>query len=76
MSPAEVDILAADCERSMARKRVATLPGYAVAIIDAILINAGFGLAWFLRYELQIGREVAASNFLPLGDYTDRKSVV
>jgi exopolysaccharide biosynthesis polyprenyl glycosylphosphotransferase len=54
----------------MARKRVATLPGYAVAIIDAILINAGFGLAWFLRYELQIGREVAASNFLPLGDYT------
>ncbi len=53
----------------MGRKRVVVLPGLAVAGIDAILINAGFAVAWYLRYQLQVGREVAAADYLPLSDY-------
>jgi exopolysaccharide biosynthesis polyprenyl glycosylphosphotransferase len=45
------------------------LPSPAVALIDLALINAGFGMAWFFRYRLQIGREVAGADYLPLSDY-------
>jgi exopolysaccharide biosynthesis polyprenyl glycosylphosphotransferase len=52
-----------------ARRRATSLPAAAVALVDLILINVGFGVAWFLRYRLQLGREVAAADFLPLTDY-------
>ena len=69
MNRTEVRIQATGGERSRSRKRVATLPGIAVASVDAVLIIAGFCLAWFLRYVLQVGREVVAPNYLALGDY-------
>ncbi|HEY8884981.1 MAG TPA: sugar transferase [Chloroflexota bacterium] len=54
----------------MARKRALILPVAALVVIDVLLINAGFAVAWYLRYQLQIGREVAASDYLPLSQYT------
>src|SRR5436305_11337710 len=54
----------------MARKRAQILPVAALVVIDLLLINAGFAVAWYLRYQLQIGREVAASDYLPLSQYT------
>jgi exopolysaccharide biosynthesis polyprenyl glycosylphosphotransferase len=54
----------------MARKRALILPVAALVVIDVLLINAGFAVAWYLRYQLQIGREVAAADYLPLSQYT------
>ena len=42
---------------------------FLLVIIDGILVNLAFVLAWFVRYELQIGREVAEQDYLPLGSY-------
>ncbi len=53
----------------MARKRAPILPGYALAAIDVLLINLGFAVAWYLRYQLQLGREVAAPDYLALSEY-------
>lgn len=53
----------------MARKRALNLPGLWLASIDIVLINAGFAVAWYLRYVLQIGREVQADNYTALSDY-------
>lgn len=53
----------------MARKRALVLPGLILAAIDVILINVGFAFAWYLRYQLELGSEVAASDYLPLGSY-------
>jgi exopolysaccharide biosynthesis polyprenyl glycosylphosphotransferase len=53
----------------MARKSAANLPTLALAAIDVALINAGFAVAWHMRYQLQLGREVAAADYLPLTDY-------
>lgn len=36
---------------------------------DALLINLGFLLAYWIRYELQWPEPVAASNYKPLGSY-------
>ena len=40
-----------------------------LVVVDGILVNLAFILAWFIRYELQIGREVAQQDYLPLGSY-------
>jgi len=53
----------------MARKRALVLPGLILALIDIVMINVGFALAWYLRYRLEFGREVAASDYLPLSSY-------
>lgn len=53
----------------MARKRALELPGLVLVVIDVLLINIGFSAAWYLRYVLEVGREVAAPDFLPLSDY-------
>ncbi len=53
----------------MARKRIPGPPGFLLAAIDIILINLGFGIAWYLRYRLELFREVAASDFLPISSY-------
>src|SRR5690348_9697129 len=53
----------------MARKRALVLPGLLLAAIDVVLINVGFGIAWYLRYPLEVGREVAASDYLPISTY-------
>lgn len=42
---------------------------FLLVIVDGILVNLAFVLAWFIRYELQIGREVAEQDYLPLGSY-------
>jgi exopolysaccharide biosynthesis polyprenyl glycosylphosphotransferase len=38
-------------------------------ILDLVLINAVFILAYFIRYGLQLGAEVSESNQVPLTDY-------
>src|SRR5438874_4894389 len=45
------------------------MPAVVLAILDAMMINLAFALAWYARYELKLGREVAAPDFLALGDY-------
>jgi exopolysaccharide biosynthesis polyprenyl glycosylphosphotransferase len=54
---------------AVARKRIPGPPGFLLAAIDIILINLGFGIAWYLRYRLELFREVAASDFLPISSY-------
>jgi exopolysaccharide biosynthesis polyprenyl glycosylphosphotransferase len=39
------------------------------AAIDALLINISFALAWYTRYELEFGREIAEANYLPWSTY-------
>jgi exopolysaccharide biosynthesis polyprenyl glycosylphosphotransferase len=53
----------------MSRKRNLVVPGLLLALIDVILINLGFAFAWYVRYKLEVGREVAAADYLPLADY-------
>ena len=52
-----------------ARKRALFLPGLLLAAIDVILINVGFAAAWYLRYRLELFREVAAADYLPIDSY-------
>jgi len=51
------------------RKRALLLPGLLLVTIDIVLINVGFAIAWYLRYRLELGREVAASDYLPISTY-------
>lgn len=53
----------------MGRTRAIFLPGLVLALIDVLLINVGFAFAWYLRYELELFREVAAADHLPLSSY-------
>jgi len=53
----------------MTRSRAQIVPSLVLALADCLLINFGFTAAWYARYVLQIGREVAAADFLPLSDY-------
>jgi exopolysaccharide biosynthesis polyprenyl glycosylphosphotransferase len=53
----------------MMRPRPGVLPTSFLAARDILLINVGFGVAWFLRYQLELGREVATADYLPWGDY-------
>lgn len=41
----------------------------AAALSDALLVNLGFGLSWYARYELQLGRELLEANYISYGDY-------
>src|SRR5262245_45737862 len=41
----------------------------ALLALDAIAVNLAFVLAYYARYELQIGPEVAEANYAPLSDY-------
>jgi exopolysaccharide biosynthesis polyprenyl glycosylphosphotransferase len=36
---------------------------------DALLINLGFALSWYARYEQQFGREILEANYIPYADY-------
>ena len=38
-------------------------------LIDALLVNLGFGLAYWVRYDLQWPEPVAAGNYKPFGVY-------
>lgn len=38
-------------------------------LLDIIVINLGFLTAYWARYELQLGREVAVQNFVPWSSY-------
>lgn len=51
------------------RPRPGVLPTSFLVARDALLINVGFGIAWFLRYQLELGREVATTDYLPWSDY-------
>jgi exopolysaccharide biosynthesis polyprenyl glycosylphosphotransferase len=53
----------------MGRTRALVLPGLLLALIDAVLINVGFAIAWYLRYQLELFREVAAADYLPITSY-------
>ena len=52
----------------MGKKRT-RLPSATLAVIDAVLINLGFFLAWWARYVLELGAEVIAANYLPWSTY-------
>jgi exopolysaccharide biosynthesis polyprenyl glycosylphosphotransferase len=41
-----------------------------VAIVDALLINLGFFLAWYARYRLELGAEIAAENYVEWSTYS------
>jgi exopolysaccharide biosynthesis polyprenyl glycosylphosphotransferase len=53
----------------MARKRALNVPGAVLAALDFVLINLAFTLSWYARYELKLGREVAAPDYLSLDSY-------
>ncbi|MBI4318696.1 MAG: sugar transferase [Chloroflexi bacterium] len=53
----------------MSRVRGTSLPTAVVVVVDTILINVGFALAWWARYELQVGPDVAAENYVTLDAY-------
>lgn len=53
----------------MTRTRAQIVPGLVLAVADCLLINFSFAVAWYLRYVLEVGREVAAADYLPFGDY-------
>nr|MDA8189075.1 sugar transferase [Dehalococcoidales bacterium] len=53
----------------MFQRRGALLPAGIMAILDAILINIAFAIAWWVRYELQLGLEVAEENYVTLESY-------
>ena len=38
-------------------------------VLDVVALNLGFLLAYWLRYELGIGGQVADENYLPIGEY-------
>jgi len=52
------------------------LPIWALVLVDAGLINVGFYLAWFARYELQIGAEVVDANWLPWNSYSSVQAIL
>ncbi len=57
--------------RAAAKKSLASaLHPWLFTVGDAFLINLAFVLAWFIRYQLEFGREVAEQDYLPLGSYT------
>lgn len=39
-------------------------------IADAIVLNAAFAVAWWVRYELNLGPDVAEANFVSLDTYS------
>ena len=53
----------------MGKRRRSSPPTAVVLLGDALLINIGFFVAWWARYVLEVGREVAADNFLPYSAY-------
>ncbi|MBI2939292.1 MAG: sugar transferase [Chloroflexi bacterium] len=50
-------------------RRRRLLAGLAWILVDFILINVAFWLAWWLRYEQELGRGVAEADYLPWGVY-------
>lgn len=53
----------------MPNRRASWVTWAALLSLDSVAINLAFVLAYFTRYQLQLGREVAVENFTPLGDY-------
>lgn len=45
------------------------LPTGILVLLDAILVNVSFALAWWVRYELQLGPEVVEENYVTLDAY-------
>lgn len=41
-----------------------------VAVVDALTINLAFFLAWYARYRLELGAEVAAQNYVEWSTYS------
>ena len=68
-SPIEPENVPPTDQASNDRSNTGRQPILLLVIIDGILVNLAFMLAWFIRYELQIGREVAQQDYLPLGSY-------
>src|SRR5438093_1262068 len=52
------------------RRRAGAMTPTLVAVADALLINAGFFLAWYARYRLELGAEVAAENYVEWATYS------
>ncbi len=61
---------------SIVRRRSVYLPVAVIAFCDIVLINVAFGIAWYVRYQLQLGREVAAVDYLPLSDYSGIQAIL
>lgn len=53
----------------MGRRRAHLVPSLTLAVADVALIGAGFFVAWWARYVLELGAEVAAANYLPWSAY-------
>ncbi|HEV8638315.1 MAG TPA: sugar transferase [Chloroflexota bacterium] len=60
-----------------ARRELATvgrvsylLPKTLIALTDVVLINIAFFLAWFARYRLELGAEVAVENYVDWETYS------
>lgn len=53
----------------MRRRRNKRLPAIVMVTVDAVLINLGFAISWWLRYEMELGREVAVQDYATLDDY-------
>ncbi|MBI2953594.1 MAG: undecaprenyl-phosphate glucose phosphotransferase [Chloroflexi bacterium] len=53
----------------MLHRRGRLLPIGILVILDAVLISVSFALSWWIRYELQLGREVAEENYVGFDAY-------
>jgi exopolysaccharide biosynthesis polyprenyl glycosylphosphotransferase len=51
-------------------------PTWALVLLDAGLINLGFFLAWFARYQLQLGAEIVDANWLPWTAYVSIQAIL
>jgi exopolysaccharide biosynthesis polyprenyl glycosylphosphotransferase len=57
-------------ELSSVRRASYLLPKTLIALSDVVLINVAFFLAWFARYRLQLGAEVAVENYVDWETYS------
>ncbi len=54
---------------ALRKRRDRRLPAAVMVVIDAVLINLAFAVAWWLRYELELGREVSIQDYAGLDAY-------
>src|SRR5687767_1221809 len=62
--------LHSNLHQSSAIRRGRLLNTWQEALLDTLLIIAGLILAWWLRYDVQLGRPVEEFNYLGLSEYT------
>ena len=67
---AKAFMVAGPRRQSSGRQSGFVLNATMVAFIDVLLINLGFFIAWYARYRLELGAEIAVENFVEWSTYS------